>query len=320
MAFIDETTIEVSAGKGGDGVVRWKREHSRPHGGPGGGNGGRGGAVYAKATRDLAYLQNYQHEKKFIAQNGNAGENFSKQGKSGEDLELLFPIGSVLTNKSTGEQFEISHPDDRILILQGGVGGLGNEYFKASTNTTPTESTPGQPGESAEFHVELRLIADIGLVGFPNAGKSTLLNALTGAHSKVGNYAFTTLEPALGVLPGGKIIADIPGLIEGAHEGKGLGDKFLKHIARTGMIAHVISAENDDVAAAYNTIHDELAAYSKDLINKKEIIVLSKYDMVDADALAEKKAALEKISKNITVVSAFDDASLKVLRDTLAQG
>ncbi len=319
MAFIDEVTIFASAGKGGDGVVRWKREHSRPKGGPGGGNGGKGGSVYAKATHDLAYLQNYQHEKKFTAENGSAGENFSRQGKSGEDLELLFPVGSMLTNKSTGEQFEITSLADRILILQGGNGGLGNENFKSSTNTTPLEATPGQLGEAAEFLIELRLIADIGLVGFPNAGKSTLLNSLTGANSKVGNYAFTTLEPALGVLPGGKIMADIPGLIEGAHEGKGLGYKFLKHIARTGMIAHIISAENEDVTAAYNTIRDELAAYSKDLLNKKEIIVLSKYDMVDVDALKEKKHALEKISKNILVVSAFDDASLKVLRDTLAQ-
>lgn len=318
MAFIDEIQINIKAGRGGDGVVRWRQEKFKPLAGPGGGYGGRGGDVYAEAVTDLAYLEHYQYEKKFKAQNGDAGGNFSREGKSGDDLILKFPVGSRLTNISTGQVYELEHAGERILLLKGGAGGKGNEHFKSSRNTTPYESTPGKLGEEADLHIELRLIADVGLVGFPNAGKSTLLNSLTNAKSKVGSYQFTTLDPHLGVMPGGFVIADIPGLIEGASGGKGLGDKFLRHISRTRVLAHLVSLENEDLAAAYTTIRNELGAYDPALLEKQEIVVLSKTDIVDKSELAKKIKELKKVSgKEVVAISELDPASIKNLQDTI---
>jgi ABC-type multidrug transport system ATPase subunit len=213
MALIDEVQIHISAGRGGDGVVRWRQEKFKPLSGPGGGNGGPGGDVYIQAVSDIGYLDFYRHTKEFQAEHGHPGGNNSRQGATGESLTLKFPVGSILSNRSTGEVFELDHVDQKILILKGGRGGLGNEHFKSSKNVTPRESTPGQPGESADFDVELRMFADIGLVGLPSAGKSTLLNALTNAKSKVAAYHFTTLDPHLGAFYE-FIIADIPGIIE----------------------------------------------------------------------------------------------------------
>lgn len=320
MALIDEVTISITAGKGGDGVVRWRQEKAKPLSGPGGGNGGRGGDVFIVAVSDIGYLDFYRHTKEFHAENGEPGANFGRQGGNGEDLELKFPVGSILTNKSTGEVFELNHVDQRIRILSGGRGGLGNEYFKNSRNVTPKESTPGVLGEYGEFHIELRMFADIGLVGLPSAGKSTLINALTNAKSKVAAYHFTTLDPHLGAFYG-FIIADIPGIIEGASEGKGLGTKFLKHIERTKAIAHVISLESETILQDYETIRKELTDHDAELAEKDEIIIFTKSDMVDEKQLKEKLKVMSKITKGkqVFVVSAYDDATVKELSDGLVR-
>lgn len=320
MALIDEVQINVSAGRGGDGVVRWRREKSKPWSGPGGGNGGRGGDVYIEAVSDIAYLDYYRHTKDFQAQHGEAGGKNGKQGGDGEHLILKFPVGSILINKTTHETFELNHLEQKILVLKGGRGGLGNEYFKSSKNVSPRESTPGANGEGAEFDVELRMFADIGLVGLPSAGKSTLLNALTNAKSKVAEYHFTTLDPHLGAFYE-FIIADIPGLIEGASEGKGLGTKFLKHIARTKAIAHVVSLESEDLVNDYEVIKKELADHDSELLEKDEIIIFTKADMVDEKTLKAKLNSMAKITKGKEsfVVSAYDDAMIKELGDGIVK-
>ena len=219
--FIDELTLFLKAGRGGDGVVRWRHEKGKEYSGPSGGNGGKGGDVYALAVRDIGILSAYRNVKLIEAGVGADGAKDLKQGKSGKDVEVKLPVGSRLTNLSTGHSLELLKDGERVLILQGGRGGLGNEHFKSSINVRPKESTPGVPGEEAEFKIELLLVADVGIIGLPNAGKSSLLNTLTKAHSKVGDFPFTTLEPALGSFYG-YILADIPGLIEGASEGRGL--------------------------------------------------------------------------------------------------
>lgn len=320
MALIDEVHIHISAGRGGDGVVRWRQEKFKPLSGPGGGNGGAGGDVWIEAVSDIGYLDFYRNSKDFQAQNGNSGANFGRQGAEGPDLTLKFPVGSVITNMITKEVFELNHVDQKVLILKGGRGGLGNEYFKSSKNTTPRESTPGAPGEFADFHVELRMFADIGLVGLPSAGKSTLLNALTNAKSKVAAYHFTTLDPHLGAFYE-FVIADIPGLIEGASDGKGLGTKFLKHITRTRAIAHILSLESEDLLNDYTVIKKELGEHDPELLEKDEVIIFTKSDMVDEKTLKEKLKSVAKITKGKQsfVVSAYDDASIKELGDGLVK-
>jgi GTP-binding protein len=311
MAFIDEIQLDLTAGKGGDGVVRWRTEKFKPKSGPGGGNGGRGGSIYAVAVKDLAYLSTYQFKKDFTADPGSAGENHGKHGAGGNDLELKFPVGTVITQIETGFTWQLDTEGQRELLLAGGAGGLGNEYFKSSTNTTPTESTPGKPGEHGNFTIELQLFADIGLVGLPSAGKSSLLNALTSADAKVGAYHFTTLEPNLGVLAGGLVIADIPGLIEGAADGRGLGHKFLRHIRRTKKLVHLVPADNPDPIADYHTIRKELVAYSPELAHKEEIVVLSRCDEVTPERITELGAELSKlVNQDVLAISVYDDESL----------
>lgn len=312
MALVDEVQLHIRAGKGGDGVVRWKREKFKPKGGPGGGNGGRGGDVYAEAVSDLSYLSTYRHKKNFKAENGQPGANFSKFGRDGENLVMKFPRGTILKNLDTGQTFDLKEVGEQVLVLRGGRGGLGNEHFKSSRNVTPTESTPGKPGEEADFYAELELFADIGLVGIPSAGKSTLLNALTNANSKVGSYDFTTLEPHLGAMADNIIVADIPGLIHGASEGKGLGHKFLRHIRRTRTLAHLVPANHPDPGTLYGEIRNELGVYDPALLQKEEIVLLSKSDLVSADEVKEKVRALEQASgAKVIAFSAYDDASLK---------
>jgi len=318
MALIDEVSIAITAGRGGDGVVRWRREKSKPFSGPGGGNGGRGGDVFIVAVSDIGYLDFYRHTKDFKAENGQDGGGLGKQGGDGTDLELKFPVGSVLKNTITGEVFELDHIGQRIKILSAGRGGLGNEHFKSSRNVAPRESTPGVEGEYGEFFVELRMFADIGLVGLPSAGKSTLLNVLTNAKSKVAEYHFTTLDPHLGAFYE-FIIADIPGIIEGASTSKGLGTKFLKHISRTKALAHVISLESEDLVTDYTTIRKELSDYDPSLLDKDEVIIFTKSDMIDEKTV---KAKIKTLTKHIKgkpqfIVSAYDDTSIKELRDGL---
>lgn len=319
MSLIDELQLELAAGHGGDGVVRWRQEKYRPMAGPSGGNGGRGGNVCAEAISDLSYLDFYRHKKKFQADHGAPGGSDSLEGKNGEDLVLKFPRGTIITRKSDGMQWSLEELGTPVILLEGGRGGLGNEHFKSSRNTTPYESTPGQPGAEDSFDIELQLFADIGLVGLPSAGKSTLLNATTNAKSKVAAYHFTTLDPHLGVLPSGKIMADLPGIIEGASEGKGLGFKFLRHIKRTKVVAHLVSCENEDVVAAYTGIRNELEQYGRGLADKEEIIILSKIDECSEEEWKAKQKELEKkTGKKVLTLSAFNDDLVKDVQKQLS--
>lgn len=318
MAFIDELQLHLKAGKGGDGVVRWLHLKGKEFSGPAGGNGGRGGNVLARAVRDISVLQNYTRQKRYAAGNGGTGGSRSKEGKNGDDFVLEVPIGTVLTNTETGERFELLTEGQEATLLKGGSGGYGNEHFKGSKNVTPQQSTKGKPGEEADFDIELQLVVDAGLVGLPNAGKSSLLNELTGAKAKVGAYEFTTLNPNLGVLYG-YVLADIPGLIEGAAEGRGLGDKFLRHVKRTKIILHCISLEHDDVMEAYKTIRDELAAYSDELAKKPEYVILTKTDTTTPEHIDEAIQSIKKEAKDVFTVSVYDDNALKALSDNLTK-
>lgn len=313
--FVDELTIYAKAGRGGNGVVRWLRERHRPLGGPAGGNGGKGGDVYIRAVRDLALLSKYTGEKKFVAENGEPGHEKSRHGKDGKDYTLDIPIGSIVTDIGRELRYELRVEGQTEKILRGGSGGLGNEYFKSSTNTSPKESTSGKVGEEGTFLIELELLVDVGIIGLPNAGKSTLLNAMTNAHSRVDSYPFTTLEPHLGDLRG-HIIADIPGLIEGASSGKGLGYKFLRHIKRTKMLLHCVSTEHDDVVQAYRTVRKEMKDYDTEIIKKSEIIVLTKTDL--NDSVDENLAKLAKCGK-VFPVSKDKPEGIKELADHLVR-
>lgn len=317
MSFVDELTVEAKAGNGGDGVVRWLHEKGKEYSGPAGGNGGNGGDVYIRAVRDLNLLARYRGEKRFEAEPGADGENSNRHGKGGKDLTINLPVGSVVHNTSTGEVHELLKDDEVKMVLKGGRGGAGNAAFKSSVNITPEESTPGAQGESALFKIELRIIADIGLVGLPNAGKSSLLNSLTGAAAKVAPYAFTTLDPNLGALYG-YLIADIPGVIEGASMGKGLGTKFLRHIARTRLLAHCLSLESEDPWADYEVVRKELEGFEGGILgNKPEIILFTKSDTRDADYIKEKIAEAKARGKEAFSVSILDDAQVEDMRKIL---
>jgi GTP-binding protein len=320
MAFVDEFDFYGKGGKGGDGVVRWRHEKFIAKGGPNGGNGGAGGNLVIRGVKNIHLLSKYKHQKEFFAENGGDGEGGSRQGHYGNDLVIDLPLGSIVTNKTTKQQFFINTVGQTETLLKGGRGGFGNEHFKSSINTTPTKATGGEHGEEAHFHIELELVADVGLVGFPNAGKSSLINALTNTDVKVGNYEFTTLEPSLGDFYG-HIIADIPGLIEGASTGRGLGTKFLKHIKRTKKIIHLISLEDPDtVLSRYDTIHQELSQYSKDLEDKEEIILLTKTDTSDPKTIQHIKNQLEKkTGKDVFIISLFDDTSIEAFKHTLSK-
>jgi len=310
MAFIDDLTLHLKAGKGGDGVVRWKTYKNKAKGGPGGGNGGRGGDVYLFGIRDSSLLLGYKEAKDFGAEDGDPGQNYSKSGKEGDDLVLPIPLGSVVTDLSSGKTFDIVSEGQRELLLRGGNGGYGNEHFKSSRNVTPKEFTKGKKGDEGDFRIELKLIADVGIIGLPNAGKSTLLNDLTNAHAKVASYEFTTLDPNLGDMEG-FVLADIPGLISGASFNKGLGHKFLKHISRTRVLAHCISLENDDVSEAYKTVRTELLKFDEKLDEKEEIIILTKRDLVDESELSRKKEDLSYTGKKIISTSSLHKDSQK---------
>lgn len=318
MALIDEIKFNIKAGKGGDGVVRWRHEKGKEFSGPSGGNGGKGGDFYIEAITDIGALARYRNKKDFLAESGENGGKDSCHGKDGKDFVLELPIGSVVSNLSTGEKFNLNASGEKFMILKGGRGGVGNEFFKSSVNTTPVESTPGQVGEEADFKIELEMIADAGLVGLPNAGKSSLLNSLTAAQAKIGNYEFTTLEPNLGAIHG-FILADIPGLIEGASDGKGLGHKFLKHVRRTRVLVHLISAENKDLIGTYNTVREELLKFDPELGNKREIILLSKIDEIPFEDIKTKMEELMVLGKDVFAISILDDKSVKSFKDNLVK-
>ncbi|MFZ1987919.1 MAG: GTPase ObgE [Minisyncoccia bacterium] len=318
MAFIDEITVRAQAGKGGNGVIRWLRSKETAKGGPAGGDGGRGGDIIVKGVHDLAILARYRYEKSFRAENGGAGEDQNKHGASGTPLILPVPVGTVAKVLETGLEFEVTKEGEEVVIFKGGSGGMGNANFKGSTNQNPFKQTDGKPGEGGDIQLTLKLIAEAGFIGFPNAGKSSLLNALTRARSKVGVYPFTTLDPHLGDFYG-HILADIPGLIEGASEGRGLGSKFLKHIERTKILVHLVSADQENIVGAYRAVRKELESFGKELVSKPEIVVLSKVDLLSE---AERENVLtslkEAVGKRVIPVSVIDDGLLKEFSDELA--
>lgn len=327
MALVDEMRFHASAGKGGDGVVRWRREKFIEKGGPNGGDGGRGGDVYIEAVRDNQLLAQYRHVTHFSAKDGEPGGSRSLHGANGDDVVIKLPVGAIVTNTDSGEEFQLLTQGEKIKVLSGGNGGRGNEYFKSSINVAPKEWTPGRPGQEADFYVELELIADAGLIGLPNAGKSSLLNSLSRAKAKVGDYAFTTLDPNLGDCFG-YTIADIPGLIEGASEGKGLGTKFLRHIKRTKALVHLVSFENEltqtgGMMKTYKEIRNELEKYGEGLDEKDEIILLTKTDVLPEDEkekiIAKKIKEFEKTGRKVYAITLYDDASVKAFADDLVR-
>jgi len=294
MKFIDEAKIEVHAGKGGDGSAAFRRERSVPRGGPSGGDGGRGGSVWAVADRNLNTLIDYRYARIHRAENGDGGHGSEKYGRGGRDIELRVPVGTIVRDAASGETLaDLARDGERALLARGGRGGLGNVHFKSSVNRAPRQFTRGEPGESHELALELRVLADVGLLGLPNAGKSTLVRAVSSARPKVADYPFTTLNPSLGVVrvapEASFVIADIPGLIEGAAEGAGLGHQFLRHLARTRLLLHVVDiAPPDpeaDPAKDARALVQELKKYDEALYRKPRWLVFNKIDAVsDADA------------------------------------
>ncbi|HVO28600.1 MAG TPA: GTPase ObgE [Candidatus Paceibacterota bacterium] len=312
--LIDEVSIKISAGHGGKGAVAFNSNLMSL--GPAGGSGGLGGSVYAEGVSDLSALGQFRFKKEFAAGNGQDGRPQFRDGHAGKDLVLKLPIGTVVHNLTTGADIAVEKTGERILLAEGGKGGKGNLQFRSAHNTSPRQSQPGIPGEAFELRLELKLIADVGFVGLPNAGKSSMLNRLTNASAKVANYPFTTLEPNLGVYYG-LILADIPGLIEGSAAGRGLGARFLRHIERTRILFHFISSESDDPAADYRTVRAELGAWNPALLQKPEYIFLSKSDTASPAGLKKKVAALAAEGLRAIPVSVHDTAGVKKLEAIL---
>lgn len=308
--LIDDVDIIIRGGHGGAGKVSFYPGH---YGGPDGGNGGKGGDVYIRVVSDLTALNQFSRKKIVEGINGQDGGSNKKSGLNGKDIEIVMPVGCVLTNKETGEIINLDKVDERILIAKGGLGGKGNWEFKSSLRTTPKFAQPGLPGEEKPLKVNLKLIADFGLIGLPNAGKSSLLNEVTKANVKTAEYPFTTLEPNLGVM-NNKILADIPGLIEGASEGRGLGIRFLKHIEKVNLLLHCISSESEDPIKDYQTVKSEMEKFNPDILKKEEIILLTKTDLVDKKQITEKIKTLKKLKKKILPVSIHDYDSLEDLK------
>ncbi|MEM6395520.1 MAG: GTPase ObgE [Bacteroidota bacterium] len=289
--FVDYVKIHLTSGNGGAGSSHLRREKYNPKGGPDGGNGGRGGHIIARGNRNMWTLLQFKYKKHIRAGHGMAGGSNNKFGAQGEDVVLELPLGTIARNDETGEAlFELTEHGEEQVLVPGGRGGLGNTNFKSSTNQTPRYSQPGESGEEGWYILELKLLADVGLVGFPNAGKSTLLSVMTAAKPEIANYPFTTLKPNLGMVQyrDGRsfAIADIPGIIEGAHTGKGLGHRFLRHIERNATLLYCIPADTDDIAKEYQILRNELAQYNEELLYKPSLLALTKADLVD-DELKE---------------------------------
>jgi GTP-binding protein len=318
--LIDDVKIKVKAGSGGNGAVAFN--NTKMNLGPTGANGGNGGNAYLEGVSDLGALIQFRYKKELAAESGENGKKQLNDGADGNDLILKVPIGTVIHNLSSNKDFEIISIGQRLLVAKGGRGGKGNFKFRSSINTSPKEFQEGLPGEECELRLELKLIADIGFVGLPNVGKSSLLNRLTNTKSKVANYPFTTLDPNLGVYYE-LILADIPGLIEGASNNKGLGIKFLRHVERTKALFHFISAESPDPAKDYQIIRNELGAYNKELLDKTEYIFLSKSDLLDKNEVAQKLDELKQIGKKAIPISVIDDEGIsrveEVLREIIKQ-
>ena len=300
MKFIDEAKIEVAAGKGGNGATSFRREKFVPRGGPDGGDGGRGGSVYAEADENTNTLVEYRFVKRYQAKNGEKGHGSDRYGAGADDIVLKMPVGTLIRDLDTDEIVaDLTHHGQRVCLARGGKGGLGNIHFKSSVNRAPKQSTPGEEGEARSLMLELKVLADVGLLGMPNAGKSTLITAVSAARPKIADYPFTTLHPNLGVVRIDEnhsfVMADIPGLIEGAAEGAGLGHRFLKHLSRTGLLLHVVDLapfdEATDPAAEALAIVHELKKYDEELFDKPRWLVLNKLDMLGEEEAQERAAA-----------------------------
>jgi GTP-binding protein len=306
MKFLDEAKIYVSSGAGGNGCISFRREKFIEYGGPNGGDGGRGGDVVVECVDGLNTLIDYRYQQHFKAKSGGHGMGSNRSGARGADVVIKVPAGTeILDEDGETKLAELMEVGERVVLLKGGNGGFGNAHFKSSTNRAPRHANPGQPGEEKTIWLRLKLIADAGLVGLPNAGKSTFLASVTHAKPKIADYPFTTLHPNLGVVRVDTrefVLADIPGLIEGAHEGAGLGDRFLGHVERCGALLHLVDATGEDAGKAWRTVRKEIKAYGNKLDRKPEIVALSKADAVSAKDLAAQKAKLKRASKKEPLV------------------
>lgn len=316
--FIDEITVFAASGDGGDGVTRWRHEKFVPNAGPAGGDGGQGGDVYVESVRDLGLLSKYLGNPRFLAEAGGPGQSGSMAGRNGKDMVIKVPVGSIVTDIARNRVYEFFTPGIKERIFKGGRGGLGNEHFKSSTNRSPEENTKGKVGESGDLLIALTLVVDVGLIGLPNAGKSTLLNTLTNAKSAVGAYPFTTLVPHLGDLYG-YILADIPGLIDGAHTGKGLGHTFLRHVTKTKMLLHLVSLESETPLEQYYIIRNELSSYDKSLAEKEEWIVFTKNDLVNQEQIDAITNSIDIPNKRVFVISAESGEGVDTLKKALVE-
>ena len=321
--FIDYAQVEVSSGNGGDGAVAFRREKFVPKGGPSGGNGGTGGSVIFETHPNLSTLLDFKYKRKYFAQSGRPGGNSLKDGKNGEDIIIKVPVGTIIKDAETGNiLFDLSEPEKKTVFAKGGVGGKGNSNFATPTRRTPRFATNGKPGIYAKLILELKIIADVGLVGFPNAGKSTLISKISTAKPKIADYPFTTLEPNLGIVRYKDFqsftVADIPGIIEGAHQGKGLGIKFLRHIERTKILLFLIDITSENFQKDFDTLYNELKKYSKKLVDKTILVSLSKADLFDEKEIKRlAKVKIKNIKQPIIIFSSATGFGLQSLKDKL---
>jgi len=322
--FVDYVKVNVASGKGGKGSVHLHREKYITKGGPDGGDGGRGGHVIVKGNKNLWTLVHYKFKKHFKAGHGEHGSKNRSTGADGSDIYLEVPLGTVIRDTETNNiLFEITEDGEERIVLEGGKGGRGNWHFKSSTNQTPRYAQPGIPGQETQVTLELKVLADVGLVGFPNAGKSTLLSVMTSAKPKIADYEFTTLKPNLGIVQHrgftSFVMADIPGIIEGAAEGKGLGHYFLRHIERNATLLFLIPADSKDVSSEYQILLDELRRYNPELLDKDRLVAISKSDMLDEELMTEMKAELAKEIKDVPVlfISSVAQQGIQELKDHL---
>jgi len=326
VKFIDEALITVQSGDGGAGCVSFRREKFIPRGGPDGGDGGKGGDVIFKTTSRKRTLYDFRFQKHFKAQNGTGGQGSSKTGRNGSDVVIAIPAGTMVNNPDTGEILkDFVKTDEIFTIATGGRGGQGNQRFRTSTNRAPKFAQPGEPGLTLKLKLELKLLADVGIIGFPNAGKSTLISVISSARPKIDNYPFTTLSPNLGVVktPWGEpfVVADIPGLIEGAHQGAGLGIRFLRHIERTRILVHLVDAAAIDVndpMKAYLAINREIGLYSRELSKRPQVVVLNKLDLPEAQTAAKAFTAAAG-DLDVLLISAVTGKGTSVLKSRLAK-
>ncbi len=307
MKFLDLAKVEIRSGSGGNGCISFRREKFIEYGGPDGGDGGRGGDVWAVAVDGLNTLIDFRYQQHFFAKDGRPGEGRQKTGPSGDDIVLKVPVGTEILDEDEETVIaDLTQEGERVLLAKGGNGGFGNLHFKTSTNQAPRRSNPGQPGVERTLWLRLKLIADAGLLGLPNAGKSTFLAATSNARPKIADYPFTTLHPNLGVVGIDDrefVVADIPGLIEGAHEGRGIGDRFLGHVERCAVLLHLVDGTSEDVAGDWETIRGELDAYGHGLAEKAELVALNKIDALDEETRAERRAELEAVAGPVMEMS-----------------